>query len=232
MSRKIYAMLLPVIAVAAMAISAGTAQAAFHWYKCEKVGAAGTFNNNACTASGTVNEFGLVRLPFTSAKTMVDTFGTLDLVANNKIEVTCHVIDAGNIWNVNLATVGMDEITEFVNFMCSSNSEMCKNPKIVAKGLPWPTELGENVAKEPIDTIGTAAKPIEVTLTCEGGEPATFKGELKPKLINPTVSDPLIAKFEAGSGTLIGPGTLTATVSGEDRIVGFAHGENIFVKNP
>jgi hypothetical protein len=229
MSKKLYAMLLPILAVAAFASMTGAAQAAeFHWYKCEKAAGAGTkFNNEGCTATGATNEFEFVRLPFTSAKTMVDTFGTLTLVGSNGLSVKCSVIDAGNIWNVTELTPGKDEITQFVNFNCTSNSEaLCKKPTIEAKGLPWTTELGGG----PIDTI----KGIKVTLQCEGLEPITFEGELKPKLIPPTISDPLIAEFVTASGTLTGPAGsgLTATVTGQDRIVGFAHGENITVKAP
>jgi hypothetical protein len=229
MSKKLYALLLPVIAVAALAIGAGSAQAAFHWYSCVKNAGAGTkFNNEGCTATGATNEFEMKRLPFNEKETTpVDTFGTLTLVGSNGLQVKCSVIDAGNIWNVTELTQGKDEITQFVNFNCTSNSETCKAPTIEAKDLPWPTELGAG----PIDTIGTVAKPIEVTLKC-GTESFTFKGELKPKVINPTVSDPMIVEFVAASGTLTGPGTLTATVTGQDRVVGFAHGENIFVKEP
>jgi hypothetical protein len=228
MKRKMYALLLPILAVAMMGISVGTAQAAFHWYSCVKNAGAGTkFNNEGCTATGATNEFEQ-KLLGENPKTMVDTFGTLTLVGNNGLSVTCKVIDAGNIWNPAGEGAGKDEITAFVNFECvASPAAACKEPTIEAKGLPWPTELGAG----PIDTIGTVAKPIEVTLKC-GAESFTFKGELKPKVINPTVSDPMIVEFVATSGTLTGPGTLTATVSGQDRLVGFAHGENIFVKNP
>lgn len=38
MSRKLYALLLPVLAIAAMAMTAGAAQAAPHWFVCEKLG--------------------------------------------------------------------------------------------------------------------------------------------------------------------------------------------------
>jgi len=225
MSKKLYAMLLPVLAIAALSVGAGSAQAAFHWYKCEQK-AGGKFSNSACTAEGAPKEFEPVLL--TETKVPVTTWGTLTLVGSNGLSVTCNVLDYGYIWNPAGGGAGKDEITAFFNFECVANpATACKEPTITASGLSWPTELGAG----PIDTIGTVAKPIEVTLKC-GTETFLFKGELKPKVVNPTVSETMLVEFVAASGTLSGPGTLTATVSGKDHVVGSAHGENIFVKNP
>jgi hypothetical protein len=231
MSKKLYAVLLPVLAVAAMAMTAGSAQAAFHWYVCEKhAGTGPKFNNDACTASGTTNEWEYVRLPFESGgkvtKTMVDTFGTLTLSAPAvPVKIKCNVIDAGKIWNVTELTQGKDEITAFVNFECVTEEGTCPEPTIVANNLPWQTEL----AAGPVDKI----KGVDVTLFCAKVEAARFnKGELMPTLTNPTVSDPLLATFTTGTGELESGTKVKAKVTGSDRIVGFAHGENIAVKEP
>ena len=226
MSKKLYAALLPVLAVVAFASMSTAAQAVeFHWYACEEVTAGtGTFSNNACTVAGGGKEFEIKQLPFTSAKKEVDTFGTLTVAVAGLATIECKVIDAGNIWNEVLAAPGKDEITEFVNFGCKLIAGgPCATPKIVAKELPWLTEL----AAGPVDKI----KGIKVTLFCGGAEAITLEGELKPTITNPTVRDPMIATFTAATGELTS-GATKATVTGHDRIVGFAHGENIFVKMP
>jgi hypothetical protein len=231
MSRKMYALLLPVLAIVAMAMTAGSAQAAFHWYKCAAVKAGeGKFSNNACTAEGEKHEFELKRLPFSEAeKLQVISFGKLKLTLASGVSITCKVSDAGNIWNVALAEPGKDEVTSFVTYECvASPAEDCPEPEIIAKGLPWKTELGENAAKEPIVKI----KGIKVTLFCSKVEVTTFEGELSPTLTNPTVSEPLVLTFTAATGTLENAAKEKAKVEGADRIVGFEHGEGIFVKNP
>jgi hypothetical protein len=226
MSKKLYALLLPVLAIAAMAMTAGSAQAAFHWYKCEKK-AGGAFVNNACTAAGTTNEFAKTRLPFTSAKLQVISFGKLKLTSGT-ISIECKVLNAGNIWNVTEATVGKDEIEVFINYECKSVGEtVCSPVAITAKGLVWPTEL----AAGPVDIIGTVAKPVEVTANCSGTE-LTFKGTLSPKVVNPTTNEPLHFEFTAATGELEGPAGAKGKVEGNVRVVGFEHGENIFVENP
>jgi len=80
------------------------------------------------------------RLPFTSAKTQVITFGNLTLHMSNGIVIECKKVDAGNIWNVTEATFGQDNVEVFVNYECKS--EQCAtffNSR--AKSLPWSTEL-------------------------------------------------------------------------------------------
>jgi hypothetical protein len=227
MSKKIYAMLLPLLAVVAFASISGGAQAAeFHWYLCKhETSSTHKFSDSECQNEvANTGAYELVRLPFTSAKTLVDTFGTLTLKTNAGITVTCNVIDAGNIWNVSEATSGKDEIVEFVNFGCKTEVGTCATPEIKAKGLPWAAEL----AAGPVDKI----KGIKVTLVCGGAEAGTVEGELKPTIANPTPTESLLATFSAATGTLTGAGGLSAEVIGSDRIVGFAHGEEIFVKAP
>lgn len=233
MSRKIYAAVLPLLAVVAFAAMPATSQAAFHWYKCEKVEAGkGKFSTNACTAEGEKKEFELKQLPFTSEKLQVDTWGTLTITSVAlKVKITCNVIDAGKIWNEVLANPGKDEITAFSNIECKTEEGTCATPEVqtVQASLPWPTELTATGA----DKIGTAAKPIMVKLFCGGAEAVALEGELTPTLTNPTTSSPLLATFTSTTGELHNAaGTVKATVTGSDNVVGFPKGEGIFVKNP
>jgi hypothetical protein len=203
MSKKLYAAFVPLLAVVAFAAVPATSQAAeFHWY-----------------SNG-------VRLPFTSAKTQVITWGKLTLTASNGLVITCKKVDAGNVWNVSEATAGKDNTEVFVNYECKSEPEATCAPlgvKTEAKGLPWATEL----AAGPVDKI----KGIEITVTCNG-TPVTFTGELSPKVVNGTSAEkPSYDEFTTGTGTLTAPG-LTATVVGKDKILGFENQELITVKAP
>jgi hypothetical protein len=222
MSKKLYAALLPVLAVVSFASMSGAAQAAPHWYKCEKV-VAGTFLDVGCTEAGGSKTFELKRLPFNEEKTQVVTWGTLELTFSG-ITIKCKVIDAGNVWNTTEPAVGKDNIEVFVNYECSSAS--CTTSTIVAEGLPYETEL---IAGPPIrDRI----KGITIKATC-GALTETFTGELTPEVVNGTSQvKPTVAKFGAGSGELTGGAGGKATVAGSDRIVGFVNGEGIQAKNP
>jgi hypothetical protein len=222
MSKKLYAALLPVLAVVAFASMTGAAQAAPHWYVCEKLATeTGKFTDPDCEAAGK-GFYELKRLPFTSAKTQVVTWGRLTLTASNGVVYKCKVIDAGNIWNVALASAGRDNIEVFQNYECTS-AQCEKGPTITSLGLPWETEL---LAGPPIrDSI----KGIRIVIKCE--KPALeleFTGELTPEIVN---GSPTVAKFGVGSGSLKS-GTLTGEVTGTDRIVGFENAENIDVFNP
>jgi hypothetical protein len=115
MSKRLYATLLPLIAVAAVAIVPAAAQAAPHFYK-----------------EG-------VRLPFTEEKTQIVSWGKLKLTASNGIVIECKVIDAGNVWNTTLAANGKDNLEVFQNYECSSAA--CATVSIVTAKLPYETEL-------------------------------------------------------------------------------------------
>ena len=218
---------MPVLAALAFASVPASSQAAeFHWYKCVKIATeTGKFTDSECQNSGK-GFWEWERLPFTSAKTQIITFGKLTLTASNGLVIACKVLDAGNIWNTLLAEPGKDNIEVFVNYECKSEPESTCAPggvKTEAKGLPWATEL----AAGPVDKI----KGIEITVTCNG-TPVTFTGELTPKIVNSTATEPTFAEFTAGTGTLAGPPPLTAKVEGKDRVLGFEHGEDIQVKAP
>jgi hypothetical protein len=224
MSKKFYAAFVPLLAVVAFAAMPATSQAAFHWYKCQhEATATHKFSDSECQkAVANTGSWEWVRLPFNSVKTQIITFGKLTLSASNGIVVTCKVIDAGNIWNVTEPTAGQDNIEVFVNYECTS--AQCATVSITAKNLPWSTEL----AAGPVDKI----KGIEVTVNCAGTE-LTFKGELSPKVVNSTETEPTFGEFTAATGELEEPVTkLKAKVEGKDRVLGFEHGEDIQVRNP
>jgi hypothetical protein len=138
MSKRLYATLLPLVAVAAVAIVPAAAQAAPHFYK-----------------EGT-------RLPFTEAKTQVVSWGKLKLTASNGIVIECKVIDAGNVWNTVLAANGKDNLEVFQNYECSS--AQCATVSIVTGKLPYETELTEVVS----GTIRDSVKVTELVVTCSG----------------------------------------------------------------
>jgi hypothetical protein len=230
MSRKLCGALLPILAVVAFASISGVAQAVPHWYTCAEVAKeAGAFEDANCAKAKAKGNFEQTRLPFTSATTPVQTFGTLKLEASNGSTITCLVTDLGNIWNVALGTVGMDEITAFTNYSCTSN--FCTaGLSLAAEGLAWPTELSEAGGKF-FDKIGTVAKPVKIHLVC--GTPATnvvFEGTLVPEFVNGTSGLASFANFNKTAG--LAGGGLTATVTGHDFVIGAANDENIIVKNP
>lgn len=222
MSRKLYALLLPVLAFAALAMTAGAAQAAVKWELClhEHGGSATKYSDSECQNELTTGKWEWVPIPNgESNKKQIIIFGRLTFTST--ITFTCKVLAGGNIWN--LAAGGIDNIETFINYECSSAS--CTTLTTTAKGFNWPTET----IAGPADKIGTAAKPIEILIDCNGTE-ELFKGELSPKLVNPTTTEPLKAEFTAATGELEGPGGAKAKVEGNTRLLGWEHGEQIKVK--
>jgi hypothetical protein len=180
--KKMYAVLLPVLAIAAMAIAASAAQAAIpHWY-----------------SNG-------VRLAFPETKE-VSTFGKLSLSNASTGSVTCNVLDEGTITNTSLTTAGTDSISVFINSKCKSSPTACPGITITAEKLPWATELTEPSPGVFRDKI----KGIQVKLVCPGVVEGTFTGELSPKFVNGTTVSAI--EFDGESGSLtsgIGSGTVT-----------------------
>lgn len=202
MSKKIYAVLLPLLAVAAFGSMAGAAQAAEpHWY-----------------SNGTKLKFEKEGELF---KTPVVSWGSLKL-KDGTITITCKVLDEGNIWNTVEGSPGHDEITFFLNHECSS--AQCATATITAKKLPWSTVL---VKGTPVKDKITG---IEIEVNC-AGTILNLKGTLEPNIVNGSASGGLstatFAEFTASTGTLEG-----ATVEGHDHIAGYENGELITVKEP
>ena len=222
MSKKLLFSLAPLLAVAAFALAPAVAQAAPKWEICKHEAAAThKFSDSECQKEVANTGFWeWVAIPNGVAnEVQVVTFGKLTLHASNGIEITCKKVDAGNIWN--LAAGGFDNIEVFVNYECKS-SQCVTTLSVTAKGLPWSSE----VVAGPVDKI----KGIEITVDCETAA-LTFKGELSPKIVNGTETEPTVDEFTAATGELEEPLTkLKATVVGKDRILGFAHGEPVRVK--
>lgn len=197
MRTKYLAFIAPLLAAAAFAAAPSAALAAPHWY-----------------VKG-------ARLPFTGAKTAVTTKGTLTLTNPSIGSITCTVKDKGFIWNVNLATAGMDEITEFVNSPCAS-ANCPVEPTVTAEGLPWHTEL------LPGPPIRDKITGIKVRVICDNALNTVFSGTLTPKFVN---NSPSFAEFDSESGSLenteVGPGT----VSGTDSVEG-PEGAVVEARNP
>jgi hypothetical protein len=211
MSRKMYALLLPVLAVAAMAMTAGAAQAAPKWEICEKhAGAGEKFSDSECEIKNAAGTWEWVPIPNGLAnRVRVVTFGTLTLSVTGGPSIRCQVLDRGFIWNVEAG--GLDEITGFENYECELISGTCPAPITVTPGkLAWKTEL----AAGPVDKI---IKP-EVKVFCNGTLAGTFTeaagGPLSPKIEKSS------AVFTAATGELEEAGTgVKAKVEGTDHLL-------------
>lgn len=234
MSKKLYGLLLPVLAVLAFAGMSGAAQAAPHWWNCHEVAAGtGKFTDPDCTKAGAGN-YELTRLPFTSAKTPVVTFGTLTLTVGADT-ITCRVSDAGNVWNTLISNPGLDEIVQFQNYACTiAPAAACTaGLELTASGLPWSTELNE--VEEPVGSgkfvLRDKIKGIKVTFKCTAPMAINevFEGELNPKFTN---NSPSFVEFDAAAGHLTSAHLGNGTVGGKDKILGFENGEQIQVFNP
>jgi hypothetical protein len=218
MSKKLYAAFVPVLAVVAFMGLPAAAQAQ-HWIVCEKK-AASKYSDSECQkkvggsfervspANGVANEVQII------------SFGKLKLTFG-LIVIECKVLNAGNIWNEPAA--GKDNIEVFVNYECKS--AQCATVSITAAKLPWPTEL----AAGPIDKIGTVANPIEISVNCSGTV-VPFKGQLSPKLVAPTEGEPLTALFDGTTGELENAAGEKAKVEEKVRLLGWRHGEDIYVE--
>jgi hypothetical protein len=209
MYKKLYGLLLPVLAVAAFGSIAGAAQAAPHWY-----------------SNGT-------RIPFRNTpKAQVITWGTLTLANATLGTITCKVSDAGNIWNPAGEGNGLDEIVLFQNYECSVvPSTACEaGLAVTASGLPWATELFVDAK----GVIRDRVKGVKVTVTCT--KPVVsllFEGELTPKWVNGTsAAKPSFIEFDAESGHLTNGTVGEGKVGGKDKVLGFEEQELITVANP
>jgi hypothetical protein len=210
MSRKMYALLLPVLAIAAMAMTAGAAQAAPHWFVCEK-GGTEKFETNQCAKKSAAGTFSW-KLAGT-AHVKVKTHTTALTLHALGITITCEVKDSGAIWNPAGGGAGEDEITVFTNENCvSSEPAVCSTPTIKPLGLPWKTLLLT------VTPIRDEIKGVKVEVLCSGSSAGVFEGNLTPKIVN---GSPTVAEFGTGSGELEeATRHLKATVTGSDAIEG------------
>jgi len=212
MSRKLYALLLPVLAVAAMATTAGVAQAAPEWEICKNVGAGnGTFSDSECEIAKAGGEWGWVKPGGAAAKVQVVTFGKLTFAigAPANITIECKVLDGGNIWNEGGA--GKAEITAFFNYECKVIAGVCAAPaELIAEKLPWSGVL----------EAGPVLKVTGITINakCGGVSKGVFTGTLTPK-IEHSAGHPWFANFTAATGELEEPTSkVKAKVTGKDYV--------------
>jgi hypothetical protein len=221
MSKWFYAASVPLLAVAAFALAPAVAQAAPKWEICKhEATATHKFSDSECQKEVLNTGFWeWATIPNgTANQVQVVMFGKLTMTWSNGIVLECKQLDAGNIWN--LAAGGFDNIEVFVNYECKS--AQCATLSITARGLPWSSE----VVAGPVDKI----KGIEFTMNCAGSE-VTFKGELSPKIVNGTETEPTAEEFTAATGELEEPVLkIKMTMVGKVRILGFAHGEQVRVK--
>jgi hypothetical protein len=231
MTRKFYSAIVPLLAIAAFALVPTVAQAVPHWYKCEAK-AGGEYHDPGCTEK-TGGEFELRRLPFTSAKTRVSTWGVLTIHNEHIGDIQCYLEQGtGKIWNTTLTVSGKGESQIRSLGECESTTAPCTSGwAITSEGLPWPTEL---LAGPPIRVkVGTAATPIKIRYVCQSlAVYEVFYGELTPKWVN---NSPSYMEFDTpGSGhlesTIVGTGPMTFT--GKIYVSGTENGENILALNP
>ena len=218
MSRKLYAALLPLFAVAAFAVLPAVAQAQPHWYSNGKIIKAGT----------------------KVAVTTHSSPGGLDFKAVGET-ITCTVKDKGTITNPTGGGAGVDEITEFENTKCVAEPSSCaagETETLTAGNLPWPSVLSGPPGGPFKDTISK----IEIKVECSTkGVIDTFTGQLTPTIVNGTTGSltgcekgtDTVANFDAlGTGSLTDPLGNPGVPSGKDCIWGPAGDEVITVKNP
>lgn len=190
MTKKLYGVLVPLIAVVAFVGMPAAAQASPHWYK-----------------EGT-------RLPFTSVKTGTVMSGNLKFTYSDGLVVTCQMLGAGDIWNTTLANDGKGNLEVFQNYGCVS--AQCATFSILPGKLPYETELTEKTT----GTIRDSMKITELVVTCSGTsltfsgivEPKVVDGTSK--------TAPTVLEFGSGSGTLTGPGGVTFTWEGRLKLEG------------
>jgi hypothetical protein len=216
MSKKLYAPLLPFLAVVAFAVIPAVAQAAPHWY-----------------SNG-------VRIPFRNTpKVAVTTHSTpagLSLIALGH-EIICTVSDTGHIWNPANEGAGLDEVNTFVNTACVATPPICPagtELEVIATELPWKTHL----TGPPFRIV---IEGVEIDIQCSGVLVDTFRGTLSTAFHNGTAGSlaactatptDSFGEFDAESGTLVDAEGNKATADGKDCIWGPSGDEIITVKNP
>lgn len=202
MSKKLYGLLLPILATAAFASMSAAAQAAPHWAICEP-SATGKWATSLCSNGPAGTEWEWLR-PANGVSRRVVTFGEVTLTASNGLVVKCSVLDRGKIENQ--AAGGVDSVALFENYECESvPATSCPTGvTVTATGLPWASKL----VTGPLDKI----EGIKVTVNCSGTI-VELAGELSPAIAAG------VAEFSAGSGKLENAAkTISATVSGNDNI--------------
>lgn len=230
MSKKLYAALLPVLAVAAFAVVPSIASAQ-EWHRC----VTGSPHSAVCPAGQH-----LVTVGAKGAAVKVLTKGTLTLTDEqilpgpppDPVVVVCHIVDDGIIWNE--GGVGRDLIESFEEDpafkpACTAtvSGGACEKASFKAI-LPWESVL-ETVAGVTRDKISKIE--VDITLTnCPEIGTATlpYTGSLTPRIVNGSATAATFAEFDQpGSGHLTSALGTEGKVTGNDTIEGEAAGERI-----
>jgi hypothetical protein len=131
--------------------------------------------------------------------------------SDGRIVSSCKVADSETVVNPGGGGAGGDEVSAF-NITCGKISPACPagtKLHVQALGLPWTSQL---VAGSPIDD---EIRNMAIAVECVGGLSVVYQGTLLPRVLSSTALD-----FSAGSGTLSGNNSTTATISGFDKLTG------------
>ncbi len=156
----------------------------------------------------------------------VATHGTLEFTASNSATLKCTVTDEEIVVNPLGGLAGTDEMTAYTASGCKLSPACPLKDKLVVQAepgsLPWQSEL---LAGTPIRDEITG---IAIELKCVGLKPAsvTYTGTLTPEVGNSALV------FGAGSGSLTGSNSTTATVSGSDALKGPPGDTKITAEDP
>jgi hypothetical protein len=159
--------------------------------------------------------------------------GSATLTASNGITVTCDLAMTGDVWNPSSGSTGEDDVTGLTFSNCTTNlAPLGCIVTATANNLPWPTLLSEDSSGNVWDEIDNVDFTNTFTgLGCPANGAYTFTGTLNTQLGNvestaptqvggvtcpndPTKTGVRASFLGSSSGTLSGPGGLTATASG------------------
>jgi hypothetical protein len=153
----------------------------------------------------------------------VTTTGTLEYHSSNAVTLICKVKDEEIVENPLGGLAGTDEMVS-LSQTCKINPACPKGDKlvVVSTSLPWPSELIEG------PPIRDEITGISVEVKCVGPKPSsvTYTGTLTPEVGSSTLV------FGAGSGSLNGSNSTTATVTGTDKLKGPPGDTKITAEDP
>jgi len=210
--KKLLAVPVPLLAMAAFAVAPSAALAVPHVYQ-----------NGNRLAEGE---------PFSTIEW--GTVGLSDVEIGREVE--CRYVVGGYAENPEGGGAAIGKVEAFDPYDCVAEgcASLGGEIKVTVSGLPWSVEVIEESG--PVFRDKTTG--IEVTIDCTGESSALFKGEWKPKAINGSAigSKPSTDEFGSGSGELEGSedgepvGKLKA--SGKVNVLGYSKEQLVAVKSP
>jgi len=225
MKRKFLRGLVPLLAIAAVAVVPMAAQAAPHYY-----------NNGVKEGEEPTNAiaWGTITLALTKPPSVVGT------------TITCHNAAAGQSFNPAGGGAGQGTVELFATYKCESekNCILGENTVVVPETLPWKDLLTEEVA----GTIRQETTGVKVNIECVNASTGkvekstkfkTQEGEAKgqrPQSKHGTSAlHPGFLEFAAGAGELGAEGTggtISGKTEGEVKTVGYNEQELLNTANP